>query len=156
MWFQEREKMIVIISCGKQKQKTEDLLPLSELYTGYQTKLKIRLAKLISEQVHVISGRWGVVPLDFRSPHYDSGNRLPGAAMVQEQIRGFGGPIIYIGQKKGYRFLKRLGLDVRLLFKCSGNQDFQLKCIEFILILAKMDYMTRMKYIVQLVGFNES
>jgi len=118
--------LIVIVSCGKKK-TTDEPVALGDLYTGHQTKLKIRLAKLLAppENIYIISGRLGLVSLETKSLSYDSNNRLPDSKLVREQVEKHGilkG--VYIGQKKYYIFLKKYIPGLHNLIVARNSQDF--------------------------------
>jgi len=125
----------VIISCGKKKVEASKAIPLDELYSGHQTKLKIRLAKLLAppENIYIISGRLGLVPLETKSLSYDSNNRLPDSELVREQVEKYrilkG---VYIGQKKYYIFLKKFIPGLYNLIVARNSQDFCFKLKQLI------------------------
>jgi len=118
----------VIISCGKTQLDTQKLVPLYDLYTGRQTRLKIRLARAITsdENIYVISGKLGLVPLAFKAKCYDSNNRMPDRKVVEKQIKNYKlkNSVFYIGQRKYFRFLQKLIPDIHNLIHSCNCQDF--------------------------------
>jgi len=115
------------VSCGKKKKTIDGPVALGDLYTRHQTKLKIKLARLMTtpDEIYVISGKLGLVSLDSKSINYDSGNRLPDTGLVKKQVqenrirKG-----VYIGQKKYYNFLKKFIPGLHNLIVARNSQDF--------------------------------
>lgn len=137
-------KCSVIISCGKNKVKTENAVPLYALYTGHQTKLKIELARKIAERIddiYVVSGGLGVVPIHYYRRPYDSNNNLPDKSLVKKQILSYRlmNCLIYIGQRKYFIFLQKFVPNLINLFHCRNSQDFCLQIQDFIANIQKVE-----------------
>jgi len=118
----------VIISCGKTKNDSRSPIYLDELYTGYQTRLKIELARKITdlENIYVLSGELGLVPLRSRALAYDSNNRMPGRDLVKRQLESYKwkNNIFYIGQKKYFHFLLTFIPNITNVIESRNCSDF--------------------------------
>ena len=111
--------MIVIITCGKTKLRTDIPVPLEKLYTSYLTKGKIKLAKKLTDKVYLFSGILGLVPLESESAWYDSKNKLPTKDLIEKQLQDYnfvGLKIQFIGQKKAFKFLQKFLPGIKNLF----------------------------------------
>jgi len=136
--------LIVIVTCGKNKIKTDIPVPLDQLYVGKLTKEKFEVAKLLTsdDKIYVISGVLGLVELDTESAWYNSFNRLPKRTTVEKQIAKYdlspNDLILFIGQQKIYDFLSSYFYNFKnLITGAKGIGDFTHKLAKF-----KKSYMT--------------
>ena len=126
--------MVIIITCGKAKLKTDIPVPLEELYISYLTKGKIKLAKKLTDRVYLFSGVLGLVPLKSKSAWYDSQNKLPPEDLIEKQLQEYnfdGSKIQFIGQKKALKFLQKFLPEIENLFSnIKGVGDLQKQIYE--------------------------
>jgi hypothetical protein len=132
---------LVIITCGKQKLKTDKPVTLDKLYTNKVAKAKLKLARLLTKDpfIYVLSGKLGIVPISHKSAYYDSKDKLPSKELVDKQLIEMTGlffdcdKIYYIGHKRGFEYLMGLRIDlfysrlINYIPNAIGIGDFESK-----------------------------
>lgn len=129
--------MIVIITCGKQKLRTNTPVPLAQLYNSRLGQGKIQLARKITtdDKIYILSGVLGLVPLQSTSSWYDSQNKLPNRTLLKSQVAKYDlqDNILFIGQKLYFNVLVKFYPNLQNLIPISkGSGDFTRRVYELI------------------------
>jgi len=84
---------VVVTICSKRKNETEGLLPAGERYMGEHIKKTEKLAKQLQLPFFILSGKYGLVPVDKAIPNYDYYLEMSAiedlAKIVETQLREF-------------------------------------------------------------------